>query len=302
AHAAPGRGARPRPRRPHQRAHRRRARHRARHRRAARVRHPRPRRGGQPRRAGRRRVGDRRSGPVSRLSAADRRALRDVRAALASWSGPGAGALAQLIRPIGEAIGVDRPFTYRVQVEGGRLRCAFAHGDLPASVAGEIEREMSRRPLNWTGYNPFCPEPLQRNRTLSVGPERVRRLGMYPTMRRYGLDGLHQMRALVCDGPTLLAWVGGFLDRRPTARQHALLDALVPALRRRLELDRRVETADLLSAALDHVLDQLAAAAFLVGPRARVEPANAAGWARLPRAGSSRLARLREAPPRRDPE
>src|SRR5690606_27597877 len=73
-------------------------------------------------------------------------------------------------------------------------------------------------------------------------------------------------------------------------------------LRRRLELDRRVETADLLSAALDHVLDQLGAAAFLVGPRGRVEHANAAGWARLAREGSSLLARIREATRRRDPE
>ena len=239
---------------------------------------------------------------MRRPTAGEQRRLRAIRGALAEVGGGGTAILAEVIQPIGELIGIDDPCTYRLEVTRGRFRCAFAHGGVAAAAARDIEREASRAPVAWTGYNLFCPEPEQRNRAMSVDPVRIRSFGMYSFLRRHGREHQHQIRALVCDGPMLLAWVGGFHDGRITARQQALLDALVPALRRRLQVEHALSRDGLVTAALDRVLDQLGVAAFLLGRGGRVEHANARGWDRLGREGHALSRRLYEATRRGDPD
>ena len=238
---------------------------------------------------------------MRRPTAGEQRRLRSIRGSLAEVGGGGTAILAEVIQPIGELLGIDDPCTYRLEVARGRFRCAFAYGGI-AAVARDIEREASRSPVAWTGYNLFCPEPDQRNRTMSAAPERIRSFGMYSLLRRHGREREHQIRALVCDGPMLLAWVGGFHGAPITARQHALLDALVPALRRRLQIEHALGRDGLVSAALDRVLDQLGVAAFLLGGGGRVEHANARGWDRLAREGHALSRRLHDATRRGDPD
>ena len=58
---------------------------------------------------------------------------------------------------------------------------------------------------------------------------------------RFGLDTHDFMRALICDGPALLAWVGVFQRETIAPWQHASLKALIAPLRRRLVVERRLE-------------------------------------------------------------
>jgi len=233
----------------------------------------------------------------------DRERLRAIEAELARLPLDGTPALATLMPPIGELLDIERPIAYGLDCTDSGLRCAFAHGAVLRGVAADIDASLSAsNPLRWARYNPFCPEPHQRNRVRSLTPADCVGLGNVAMLRRQRLDRLHQIRVLVCDGPVLLAWVGGADGDPITAHQEQLLARLVPALGRRLALERRMQRADLVPAALDHLLDRLGQAAYLVGPRGALWHCNAAGARRLERGGAALLARLRRATRGGDPE
>jgi DNA-binding CsgD family transcriptional regulator len=92
-----------------------------------------------------------------------------------------------------------------------------------------------------------------------------------------------QVRVLVCDGPSLLSWVGAFRPDAFTDRESRLLQALVPALRDRLRLERQLGQVSLALAALPAVLDRIGAPAFVAGTSGQVALANASARAQLER-------------------
>jgi len=100
-------------------------------------------------------------------------------------------------------------------------------------------------------------------------------------MPRLGLDPRDQLRVLVCEGPSLLAWVGGFREEPYTQRDRRVLGALVLALRRRLGLERLIASAGPTRAALDAALDAIPSAAFLLTRAGAPVLANVAGRAAL---------------------
>ena len=133
-------------------------------------------------------------------------------------------------------------------------------------------------------YDSSRPEPWQRNRALAFGdfgPGGIQHTALTPLLVQLGLDGLDQLRALICEGPSLLAWIGGFQQETFGAQEKAVLDALVPALRRRLRLERQLADQTLRAAALAAALEAIAAPAFLHTHSGRVLHANAAGRALL---------------------
>ena len=224
------------------------------------------------------------------LTRQDRRRLADLGAALDRWDGP-----LSIEELLGELLDIEHPFSYGLEVAEGRLRVAFAHGHLAGHVRDEMERALRRGPRRWFGYDPYTPAPGARNRAYVVCPTWAAQFGISHMLRDVGYGAHYHLRVLVCDGPQLLAWIGGLQVERPSRRQNALLNALVPALNRRLVLDRRVASEGLLRGALDAALEQLGGAAFLLGPRGRLEHANAAGWQRLARESGALVARLHAA-------
>jgi DNA-binding CsgD family transcriptional regulator len=99
---------------------------------------------------------------------------------------------------------------------------------------------------------------------------------------RIGTLGEDTMRVLVCDGPSMLAWVGIIQPAPTTERQRELLERVVPAFRKRLEFERLVAQSRLADAALVVALEEIAGAAWVIGPNGgKIEYANAAGRARL---------------------
>jgi DNA-binding CsgD family transcriptional regulator len=97
----------------------------------------------------------------------------------------------------------------------------------------------------------------------------------------FGLTGKDQLRALVCDGPSLLAWIGGWRSERFMKRDKQMLQDLVPALRRRLTLERHLGSATVSLASLGRLLEAVSRAAFVVDRRGGVLHANTVGRAEL---------------------
>lgn len=142
------------------------------------------------------------------------------------------------------------------------------------------------RGVEWGAYNALRPEPAQRDCVLRSDELAVLTRGKSVEVERalytrIGALGEDTMRVLVCDGPSMLAWVGIIQPTPTTERQRELFERLVPAFRKRLEFERVLAQSMLADAALVVALEEIPGAAWMVGPNGRVEYANTAGRARL---------------------
>lgn len=185
----------------------------------------------------------------------------------------------------GEAIDVE----FETTAGGPNLREAFRQTVRETNAGGGIL------------YDPARPAPSQRNVVLTPFRDVLGRQPPPASMVRFaaagGFELSGQVRALVCDGPLLLAWVGGAWDPSETDRATFLLRALMPAIARRLRADRAVRSAPLHAAALEVALDALGVPAFVLvtrGEHDQIELANAAGMRRLDRDGAGLHADLAE--------
>ncbi len=141
-------------------------------------------------------------------------------------------------------------------------------------------------PPTWTTYHPLRPEPRQRNRVLNLAA--ILRIAGRPRdeipvaeiERRAGIFHDDVLRILVCDGESLLAYVAAHQPDRPTQRQKVAFAAVLPALRRRLTLERRLAHGARTSAALDAALEAIGTPAFVVSLRGYVHERNASGEGR----------------------
>jgi DNA-binding CsgD family transcriptional regulator len=87
----------------------------------------------------------------------------------------------------------------------------------------------------------------------------------------------HELHTLVCEGPVLLAWIGGFHGAPITSLQRERFAALLPAFRRRLAVDRVLAHQQRTSTALAAALEQIEHAAFILGPNGEIDGVNGAG-------------------------
>lgn len=140
-------------------------------------------------------------------------------------------------------------------------------------------------PSSYGNHNPVRPESNQRNRVLAsadfrevTGERTTLEKELYPKMHARDFDTL---RVLVCEGPSLLGWVGVMQPDAATTRQRRLLGAVVPAYHRRLRFERWIAEAQLASAALAPALEGIPGSAWVVDAQNRIAHANAAGKARL---------------------
>lgn len=232
---------------------------------------------------------------MARLPDSDRRAIGDIRRALERWSPGGPGVLETVLPAIGELIDAEKPLSYAVRPSGAGIACSFIHGPLPAGARQVVDDFFARQPVGWSHYNPLCPEPEQRNRVVTMSRDEAPTRAMDDIFRRFDLHGRDQLRVLVCDGPAMLAWVGGFRPEPFTQREQRILGALTPALGRALKLERQLEGAGLGAAALAACMEYVASAAFVVSRRGVIEHANQAGWEALERHGVDTVRAVTEA-------
>lgn len=166
---------------------------------------------------------------------------------------------------------------------GWELELLKTHGfSKREELESRIRSFFATSPGRFAWYDPVSPERDQRNRVI----EALGRIppGQFEASRIYhevfeplAMQRHKQLRALVCEGSALLAWIGSLDPNPPDARQVRVLSALVPALQRRLSVERRIRCGPRIEAALHVALERVGGAAFLLDDEGRICEANVAG-------------------------
>lgn len=256
---------------------------------------------------------------MGRLSERDQGRARDVVDAIASLDDAAPRVLPVLLPALAELAGVSTVGAYSVHVDAhgtGRCTGLFRGLDDDSELLQRFDAFIQRatrsggRALPYDVTNPL---PSQRNRAFGLrwaswfrggwegaaGRLRrdLRRLGMEAdevddaaaaavavhrdVIRDSSVERCGQVRALVCEGSSLLCWVGLFPEGDPTERHRLLLARLIQPLQQRLALERRMGGAVLSHSAMVAALDTLTTAAFVVDASGRPHHANTLGRAAL---------------------
>lgn len=224
--------------------------------------------------------------------------VRDLKRVLSTYRADDPSSMGVVIPELRTLLDCDASLGYGMVPIGDRARVDFleVHGlDVPPGVWVSVVEEGS--PTHGS-FDSLRPHASQRNRVVLLGElgdiSHTRSYSVVWT--RYGMTSLDQIRVLVCDGPTMLGFVGGYRDaRRPfTERERRRLGALVPALRRRLSLERAVRAVRRQGAALDVLLEAIDAPAFFVSKWNTVRATNAAGRLLLDRDRAEVVRAIRE--------
>ena len=196
--------------------------------------------------------------------------------------------------PVAELLRATRGGSYSLTAETDRLRVSKAHavGLSVNEYARDFEGLLATGPQRCVFYDPSRPEPGQRNAVVQLEPSEYTPSGR-ALYARHGIAECWQLRVLVCDGPSLLAWVGALREGPFAARERLLLKALVPALRDRLLLERQLVDAALSLSALPAVLEAAGTPALVLSGSGAVVLANASARSLLERGRGDVLALLR---------
>jgi DNA-binding CsgD family transcriptional regulator len=154
----------------------------------------------------------------------------------------------------------------------------------------------------YAAFDPVCPEQAQRDVAVTnddiatISGVQAKSTSTYrELLPRYGLERSDQLRALICEGNSLLAWVGGFRADAFRDEDPEHFDELLPFLRHRLLLERRALRAQLTSAVLPIAMEALVAPAFIVAESGRILEANSLGQQWLAHDAMAASFTLREA-------
>lgn len=245
------------------------------------------------------------------LDSTDRAFLADFRGRL-DLVEPGTDALHGLMDTLRDGLRAERTVAYGVELAPDHYVASFCHGSgfpqPPMELLGTLNGFLRHQPNPWGYFDPARPAAAQRNRALHFRPHKEteaavplhesgggawRRLGISPAeqaqvrervhegatvlYRQLKMEHMFQLRALVCEGSSLLAWIGALRSEPFTLREQRLLQELVPSLQRRLELETRLREAGLLGSALEAALEALGQPAYVLSAMGKVVYANTAG-------------------------
>ncbi len=228
---------------------------------------------------------------------------RDLAHALSLWTPGDAPAAHWFLPELKVMLRAEFAGAYRPAATEAGWSLDFMHGtSTAADYVGIFRDYVDKLPRSESFLalgNPHLVQREQRDRVFLLSEiVRVQRLGeraepFHSLFRQLGIAGHDQLRVLICDGPQQLAWVGATRQEPFTRREALALRRLVQPLRERLRLERHVATPRLLSAALDAALEALPIAAFVLGPKLRIECANRLGLALVERDRAGVLEALR---------
>jgi DNA-binding CsgD family transcriptional regulator len=197
------------------------------------------------------------------------RGVRDVIRALRTIVEGGPPALETVLPALRELVRADAALGLALAPSGDRIGSVTASGDAAlVADAQPVLEAMLRPPPRVPGAPPApWPDPRERNVVLQGrGPGAA--------------DGL---RVLVCDGGAPAAALA-IMRRTPFEPHHRrALQRIVPALAHRLAVERLLERAPVVAAALTATLEAVRGPAFLLRERGHLVQANAAARALLAR-------------------
>ncbi len=184
--------------------------------------------------------------------------------------GAEAGGVESMLGPLQRLLEADSAGAYAPSRDGEGWSLTFGRfTGVAESGPTHLEAFMRRGAVWRPAYDMDRPDPKQWNRALRplllLDMEEWRASSMWhEVMLPAGVSDHDQLRVLVCDGPALLGWVGGFREEPFTRREQRRLAALSAALLRRLRVERRLHDAALMEAGLEAALGAIAAPAFIV--------------------------------------
>jgi DNA-binding CsgD family transcriptional regulator len=226
------------------------------------------------------------------LSAALSRRVDDVAASLGVVRDGDGPALRAILPELRELLDSDVSGAYGLtqRDRGVRLEYFWSRGLDAAAFAPDLDRVLETTP-RFGFYDPFCPEPPQRN-TVCHFRETPANEATQELYRRHRLLDTPQLRILLCEGDSLLAWVG-VLRRAPYGvRERAMMKRLLKPLRDRALLERHLAQAPAATQLLGAAMDAIGGAAYLLRGDAVVH-ANAAASVALQADRAATLDRLR---------
>lgn len=200
----------------------------------------------------------------------------------------GRSAIDEVLPAVRRLLDVDNMAVYSLteQIRGWVYERWHDVGDL-AQLKAPVQRLLGGAPRDIVFYDPRCPDAWMRNRVIDAtawidraGPGTWLRSQLCrEVFEPVGLQHHRHVRVLLCNGVELLGWFGTILPGRPARHHYRLLGALVPAMRRRMTIERRLAEAPRTHRALEGALAALGAPAFVVTGAGIVREANAAGRA-----------------------
>ncbi|MCC6999259.1 MAG: helix-turn-helix transcriptional regulator [Deltaproteobacteria bacterium] len=228
---------------------------------------------------------------MGRLSGKDRVAANEIRHLAQTLKLGREDFRESLVEAIADATGALHGVSFLPQYDGEQLIPSplFVSGPRASMIKGEFLRWTIAQRGRWTHYDPLRPAPAERNRVVAFrdiadSPYARNMLqGLFP---RVGI--VDQVRVLICEGSSLLAWVGVAHDDQLEPSVRRVISAIVPDIRHRFVLERRLGYAALSRAALEAALDAIGSAAYVVSRQGSVRWANSAGRLRLARARDAR--------------
>jgi DNA-binding CsgD family transcriptional regulator len=212
-----------------------------------------------------------------RLAPADRRKADDFVAALQTLRDGDPPVMGQLAERLRMLLGADVGSTYslRRDDEGVRLDHFSGSGMDARRYIHDFDAALrTTRAAGVLWYDPLRPTPRQRNRVV-LRPHARFQGSQRAWFSAQGLGAFDQLRMLVCEGDTLLAWVGVLSQGGLSARQRKLFASVAPALQQRLVLERHLRLAPALLPLVGSALEAIGAPALLLDG-AQVVHANAA--------------------------
>jgi DNA-binding CsgD family transcriptional regulator len=225
------------------------------------------------------------------------RKLRELQAELAIVRTTEASVISTLAPRLADLLGVTTVMVYRHEEREGLVTTPEgSEVGLPGLLQAVDSLLAGQSPIGWTGYNPLRPDPFDRNRVRLrheieahfKGEPRLPKL----LFARFGLSRDDGARVVVCDGASMVGYVALFQKSAFEARQLDATRRLIPALRRRLVLERTLSAAPTSRAIMLAALEAIAAPAWVVGAWGVIEHANAAGQGAMQRDRARTLERL----------
>ena len=145
-------------------------------------------------------------------------------------------------------------------------------------------------------FDPHFVCESERNAVVVASEQPTSEDGERPRLRAsLDLTSCDQMRALLCDGARLLAWLGVLRESPFTNEDQATLRALIAPLQRALQMARHAAEPSTTASLVEALLDTFDYPAFVVSQHGRLEYANRGGQEWLAADAAKRVPEMRAA-------
>ncbi|MGH7282801.1 MAG: hypothetical protein ACRELY_14850, partial [Polyangiaceae bacterium] len=115
-----------------------------------------------------------------------------------------------IVAPLRQLLQTDIGCSHSLAPSGDGLRLDEIYTDnwpAPERAARAFNDYLQDRVVGWALYNPIRPEKNQRDVVMRIADFGIAAQEKEGLLHRIGVGGMDQMRVLICEGSSLIAWV-----------------------------------------------------------------------------------------------